>query len=81
MKQHLNILKELSTNNPGRSKNPTINPMNYYFKRKKLLSTKGFQKSLRAHTRHLFKLGIHNSMPENTNKYVLFSEGGDCIGR
>ena len=57
------------------------NPMSYYFERQRKLSGKNFQKSLKAHLREIFKLGIHNSFPENTNKYVLFSEGGDCIGR
>ena len=57
------------------------NPMSYYFERQRKLCGKNFQKSLKTHLQVIFKLGIHNSFPENTNKYVLFSQGGDCIGR
>ena len=57
------------------------NPMKHYFQRRKKLSEKRFQKSLCAHTRQIFKLGLNLSFPENTNRFVHISEGGDCIGK
>ena len=55
--------------------------MSHYFERQKNLNGKNFQKSLKAHLRGIFKLGNNPYFPENTNRFVLISQGGDCIGR
>lgn len=64
-----------------RKNQPGINAMSHYFERQKNLNGKNFQKSLKAHLHGIFKLGNNPYFPENTNRFVLISQGGDCIGR
>jgi hypothetical protein len=77
-------MHDLKKNNrrQRRQKNQlSINAMSHYFERQKNLNRKDFQKSLKAHLRGIFKLGNNPYFPENTNRFVLISQGGDCIGR